>query len=242
VPIGGRLAAALAVQVERGSRAGYTSKEPLVRTKTGRPYTRQLAWEMVAVAGLRAGIEDMHPHRLRVGQCVSLQSGQQLVLELCQANVTRARVVVGVPACELAVVADATVRRGGDQLHRDVVSRPTPPDELNELVELHRGPTAVRVTAVFGLNADADDERMVMWAWMNVGKRKGGDNEGLGVRAAADSLQMPLASFHRKLRSAISTRRRQPPSSTKLATSSRPSSTSTTRQTLKSRPSPRHLR
>jgi integrase/recombinase XerD len=59
VPIGSRLATALAA-IEADDR-----KEPLVRTKTGRPYTRGIVWEMIAVAGLRAGIEGMHPHRLR---------------------------------------------------------------------------------------------------------------------------------------------------------------------------------
>lgn len=59
VPIGGRLAAALAVQVERARREGWGQKEPLVRTKTGRPYTRGIVWEMVAVAGLRAGIAEV---------------------------------------------------------------------------------------------------------------------------------------------------------------------------------------
>jgi integrase/recombinase XerD len=59
VPIGSRLATALAA-IEVGNR-----KEPLIRTKTGRPYTRGIVWEMIAVAGLRAGIENMHPHRLR---------------------------------------------------------------------------------------------------------------------------------------------------------------------------------
>lgn len=65
VPIGNRLVAALAVQVERSKREGRLERAPLVLTRTGRPYTRGIVWEFIAVAGLRAGIEDMHPHRLR---------------------------------------------------------------------------------------------------------------------------------------------------------------------------------
>lgn len=65
IPIGGRLVTALGVQLNRYKREGWSPGEPLIRTKSGRPYNRNIVWEFVALAGLRAGIEDMHPHRLR---------------------------------------------------------------------------------------------------------------------------------------------------------------------------------
>jgi site-specific recombinase XerD len=66
VPIGNRLAAALAEQLERGKREGWHDEgKPLVRTATGAPYTRGQVWQFIALVGLRAGMPDVHPHRFR---------------------------------------------------------------------------------------------------------------------------------------------------------------------------------
>jgi len=73
VPIGDRLALRLREEIARAKEQGwYDENKPLCRTATGAAWNKDKVYNFIAEAGIRAGMGDIHSHRLRHGYACHL--------------------------------------------------------------------------------------------------------------------------------------------------------------------------